>query len=89
MINLSWDKNFGRSLKRHIKKHPESEDKIKEKLRMFTEEPYAPALRNHKLSGKLKDLRAIVVEYDCRIVFKFIDDDTALLIGIGSHEEVY
>jgi addiction module RelE/StbE family toxin len=89
MIKLAWNKNFERSLNRYIKKNPEKESRIKEKLKLFTEEPFSPELRNHKLSGKLKDLRAIVVEYDCRIVFKFVDEDTALLINIGSHEEVY
>ena len=89
MIKLAWNKNFENSLKRYLKKHPEKESKIKERLKLFTQEPFSPELRNHKLSGKLKDLRAIVVEYDCRIVFKFIEKDTALIIDIGSHEEVY
>lgn len=89
MIKLTWNKNFERALKRYVKKHPDKEPRIKEKLKLFTEEPYAAELRNHKLSGRLKDLRAIVVEYDCRIVFQFIDEQTALLINIGSHEEVY
>lgn len=52
-------------------------------------DPHAPELKNHKLSGKLKDLRAISVEYDCRIVFTFVDENTALLVSIGTHNEVY
>lgn len=89
MIKLTWNTNFERALKRYIKKHPDSEEKIREKLRLFTEEPFTPALRNHKLRGRLKDLRAIVVEYDCRIVFKLIDENTAMLVGIGSPDDVY
>lgn len=89
MMKLAWNKNFEKSLKKYIKKHPEKETKIKEKLELFTQEPFSLELRNHKLSGKLKDLRAIMVEYDCRIIFKFVDEDTALLISIGTHEEVY
>ncbi len=89
MIKLSWNRNFEKSLEKYIKKYPEKETKIREKLKRFTEDPFSPELRNHKLSGKLRNLRAIVVEYDCRIVFKFVDKDTALLINIGPHEEVY
>lgn len=89
MIKLVWNKNFERNLKKYIKKHPDKEKKIIEKLKLFTENPYESELRNHKLSGKLSELRAVVIEYDCRIVFKFIDDSTALLINIGSHDEVY
>jgi len=56
----------------------------------FVKNPFSVELKNHKLSGKLKDFRAIVIEYDCRIIFKMIDKDTAaLLISIGSHDEVY
>jgi mRNA-degrading endonuclease YafQ of YafQ-DinJ toxin-antitoxin module len=46
-------------------------------------------LKNHKLSGQLKGLRAISVAYDCRIVFSMVEDDTALLVSIGTHNEVY
>jgi len=89
MIKLTWNNSFEKSLKKYIKKHPEKETTIKEKLVRFTQEPYAPELRNHKLSGQLKDLRAIVVEFDCRIIFCMVDNETALLVDIGSHEEVY
>ena len=63
--------------------------KVRDKLHMFEADPFVPELRNHKLSGKLKGLRAIVVDYDCRIIFKFVEKDKALLIGIGTHNEVY
>jgi len=42
MIKLTWNKNFENSLKRYLKKHPEKELKIKEKLKLFTGEPFAP-----------------------------------------------
>jgi len=89
MISLVWDNRFKRELKKFISKHPEMESKIRDELEVFVENPFAPELINHKLSGKLRDLRAIVVDYDCRIVFKFVEKDCALLIGIGSHDEVY
>lgn len=89
MISLTWDNRFKRDLKKYVSQHPEMESKIRDKLDVFVENPFAPELRNHKLTGRLKDLRAIVIDYDCRIVFKFVEKDSALLIGIGSHDEVY
>jgi mRNA-degrading endonuclease YafQ of YafQ-DinJ toxin-antitoxin module len=53
MINLTWNKNLEKSLNKYI-------TKIKKKLKKCTKELLSPELRNHKLSGKLKDLRAIV-----------------------------
>lgn len=64
-------------------------EKIKYKLELFTHIPYHPELKNHKLSGNLKELNAISIEYDCRILFKFISENEVLLVDIGSHNEVY
>jgi len=89
MISLVWDNRFKRELKKFISKHPEMESKIRDELEVFVENPFAPELRNLKLSGRLRDLRAIVIDYDCRIVFNFVEKDGALLIGTGSHDEVY
>jgi len=46
-------------------------------------------LGTHKLSGKLKGHHAFMLEYDCRVVVKFIDKEKVALISIGKHEEVY
>lgn len=89
MIRLEWSSRFEKSLKKWISKHPESHEIIKQKLEQFTNNPYDPELKNHKLSGQLKDLRAISVAYDCRIVFSMVEECTALLVAIGTHDEVY
>lgn len=66
MIRLEWSSRFEKSLKKWISKHPESREVIKQKLELFSADPYAPELKNHKLSGKLKGLRAISAGYDGR-----------------------
>jgi len=81
MIKLIWDRGFERKLKKYIQKHPDKLEKIKNKLMVFEKDPFVPELKNHKLSGKLKDMRAIVIEYDCRIIFKFVKRNEALLIS--------
>ncbi len=53
-----------------------------------------PALKTHKLHGKLIGLWACQVEYDCRIVFAFEKEpdnekDLIVLVDIGKHDEVY
>jgi len=89
MLKLEWSSRFERALKKWISKHPADRELIKEKLELFTTTPYDPELKNHKLSGQLKGLRAISVAYDCRIVFAMVDESTALLVSIGTHDEVY
>jgi len=45
--------------------------------------------KTHKLGGKLKGYLAFSVDYNIRVLFKFIDNSTFLLIDIGSHDVIY
>ncbi len=58
-------------------------------MEIFTSDPYDPRLKTHKLSGKLKDLWSFTVDYDERVLFYFTEDDRAVFVDIGSHDEVY
>jgi mRNA-degrading endonuclease YafQ of YafQ-DinJ toxin-antitoxin module len=89
MIRLEWSSRFEKSLKKWIEKHPESREVIRQRLEQFSVNPFDPELKNHKLSCQLKGLRAISVAYDCRIVFAMVEESTALLVVIGTHDEVY
>ena len=89
MINLFWGSSFKRAYRKTVKAHPHLKGKIAERLEAFANDPFHPSLRTHKLGGKLKGLWAFIVEYDCRIVFQFLEDGDALLIDIGEHDEVY
>lgn len=89
MLKLQWSSRFEHTLKKWLGKHPADKELIKYKLETFTVDPFNPELKNHKLSGQLKGLRAISVAYDCRIVFTMVEEDIALLVSIGTHDEVY
>ena len=55
---------------------------------------FAPQLETHKLKGKFSGLWACSVGYNLRIVFDFVkskelEEDDILLLGMGTHDEVY
>ncbi|MGR3317980.1 MAG: type II toxin-antitoxin system RelE/ParE family toxin [Candidatus Anammoxibacter sp.] len=89
MIEIVWDAPFLRILKKWKRKHPELISNFQDKLSQFTENPFQPSLRTHSLSGKLKGYWAFSIIYEYRLVFKFIPENKALLIDIGTHDEVY
>ncbi|CCQ53181.1 type II toxin-antitoxin system RelE/ParE family toxin [Crocosphaera watsonii WH 8501] len=94
MTKLIISPSFKRAFKNIIKKKPELKYKIESKLRLLSDNPYNPILRTHKLKGKLSGAWACTVEYDCRIVFCFEQNQETLeeeinLIDIGTHDEVY
>ncbi len=89
MIEFVWDTNFKRDYKKRISSNKKLQDKFKEAIITFSNNPFDTKLKTHKLSGILKGNWAFSVEYDCRVVFKFLTENKVLLIDIGSHEEVY
>jgi mRNA-degrading endonuclease YafQ of YafQ-DinJ toxin-antitoxin module len=58
---------------------------------LFITDPFNLKLKTHKLSGKLKDLWSFSLDYDLRVVFYFTKDKPkkAVLVDIGTHDEVY
>lgn len=60
-----------------------------QKVDMFTQEPFDPQLRTHKLSGRLDGLWSFSIQYDVRVVFYFVDSARVLFVDVGTHDEVY
>jgi mRNA-degrading endonuclease YafQ of YafQ-DinJ toxin-antitoxin module len=60
-----------------------------QKLDVFRQNPFDASLKTHRLAGKLERYWAFSVAYDCRVIFRFLSEERALLVDIGSHEEVY
>ncbi len=90
MTKLVWDASFKRSYKKRVGNNTQLKKKFWNALELFSDNPFDSRLKTHKLTGKLDGLWALSVDYDCRIVFKFLKTpDEVLLIDIGSHDEVY
>ncbi|MEK7369027.1 MAG: type II toxin-antitoxin system mRNA interferase toxin, RelE/StbE family [Planctomycetota bacterium] len=94
MIKLVWGSSFKRAYKKSVKGRSDLKGRVIESLRVFQNDPFDPVLKTHKLSGRLSGLWTFVAAYDCRVIFKFVENpDTnekeALLVDIGKHEEVY
>ncbi|MEH2116436.1 type II toxin-antitoxin system RelE/ParE family toxin [Nostoc sp.] len=86
--------SFKRAFKRLIGRQPQLQERIEERLGLLTADPLDPLLQTHKLKGKLSGAWACSVDYDCRIVFNFVQniesgEEEILLIDIGTHDEVY
>ncbi|HEY9823034.1 MAG TPA: type II toxin-antitoxin system YafQ family toxin [Candidatus Sericytochromatia bacterium] len=94
MKTLVLSSSFKRAFKSVVRKRPELQQQIEERLRLLAAEPFDPLLRTHKLKGQLSGAWSFSVEYDCRIVFNFVQnpesgEEEILLIDIGTHDEVY
>jgi mRNA interferase YafQ len=91
---LATESGFRKSFRKLIKKNPQLQQKILAVIALLGDDPFAPSLKSHKLTGQLDGLWSCTVNYDCRLIFAFrkdeeTDDDLLVLIDIGSHDEVY
>lgn len=89
MIKITWDQGFKRIYKKKVKNNDELKKKFWDAMDLFSKNLFNPRLRTHKLTGKLEGLWALSIDYDCRVIFQFIDKNEVLLIDIGGHDEVY
>jgi len=84
-MNVFTSKKF----EKMFKKCPqEIKDKFLERLKIFKENKHSPALNNHSLSGKLKELRSINISGDHRAIFEEKSKDI-IFIAIGTHGQLY
>ncbi|PSB62392.1 type II toxin-antitoxin system mRNA interferase toxin, RelE/StbE family [Chroococcidiopsis cubana CCALA 043] len=88
-MEVSFSSPFKRAFKKRIQGNVELEARFWQKLEQFTIDPFAPSLKTHKLSGKLKEFWSFSVDYNERVLFYFVEEGKAMFVDIGSHDEVY
>ncbi len=84
--------SFIKKAKKLIKRNPKITQDLQATLKTLSEDPFHPSLKTHKLKGELFEFWACSINYDLRIIFKFIqheDMQSVLLSSIGTHDEVY
>jgi len=82
---------FKRDLKREAKgkHHATLEDSLMPVLAaLAADDPLPPRHSDHPLTGDLKDFRDCHVKPDLVLIYQKPDDDTLLLVRLGSHAEL-
>lgn len=64
-------------------------NRIEKQIMLFEENPKHPSLRVHKLSGNHVNMWSISITMSVRMVYLLIEDDLAIFIKIGTHDQVY
>lgn len=58
----------------------------KQKDELFYKGPFDSRLRTHKLSGELSGAWAYSVNYNYRVIFRFLKGDEVIYYDIGTHD---
>lgn len=81
---------FTERFKKRFQKLPlKIQRQFEKRLAIFIQNPSHPSVKNHPLKGYLVGFRAFSVTGDYRVVFKFLNHETAKLVDIGTHTQVY
>jgi len=57
---------------------------------LLQKNPYHPSLKLHKLQDDLSEYHSIFINMEYRIIIDLIIiNDEIILLGIGSHDEIY
>jgi addiction module RelE/StbE family toxin len=81
--------NYLKAHKKIVKKNPQLNKTIKNKLQVFLKNPNHPSLKLHKLKGKKIDLWSLTIKPDLKIIFIYYKNSEIILTDIGSHNQVY
>ncbi len=90
MFTIVTTEYFLRRSRKFLKKHPDLRRRYAEIIDDLKEDPFAPHLAYHLLSGKLKGSQAVRITESYRITLTvIIAEQQIILLDIGSHDEVY
>lgn len=90
MFTLVTTEYFLRRARKFLNKHPDLRGRFAQVLDDLQQDPFAPHLGYHHLGGKLKDVQAVSITNNYRIILMIvITDKEIILLDIGSHDEVY
>jgi addiction module RelE/StbE family toxin len=89
-MKLLKNDDYKRKERKFFKKCPQLIDKYGEVLEKLKNDPFDSSLKTHKLKGELNEFHSCSLTYEYRIICVFlIQNETIVLVDIGSHDEVY
>lgn len=87
-MEIRYTRQFIKLFNKRIGNKTSLIQKFHNRIKLFRTNPKDPLLRDHRLQGKKRSLRAFWVTGDIRVVY-FIKGGSAYFIDIGTHNQVY
>lgn len=85
-MQIRFHRNFD---KQYQKLKKSEQEKARQRLVLFLENPFNPVLNNHPLKGKYLDYRSINITGDLRAIYKMVSDNEAIFVSIDTHPHLY
>ena len=85
-MHVDYHKRFQKQYKKLL---PKIRDKVKERLHIFNDNPFAQELNNHPLHGEYDGYRSINVTGDLRAVYDVQEDQIIKFLFLDTHSTLY
>ncbi len=89
VIRFSYSRNFQKQLEKAPLKIKEA---FRQRRKLFNRDQFAPQLKNHRLTGKLKNYRSINITGDWRALYsanKINKENVIIFEALGTHNQLY
>ncbi len=88
-MKIQYSRRFVKNFKARIKPYPKIHDRFDQRIKLFIKNPSSPALKDHRLIGRLKGFRAFSITGDIRIVYSRETKERVIFVDIGTHNQIY
>lgn len=80
---------FLRRLRKFLRRHPDLRSRYAQVIDDLRDNPFAPHLGYHHLSGQFDGIQAVSLTYDYRITLTvLVKEKEIILLDVGTHDEV-
>lgn len=87
-MQINYTKKFRKNFNKRISRNKKLNQQFLERLQLFLRNPQEPFLKDHKLTGAKKHLRAFSITGDIRVLY-YQEGEKIYLVDIGTHNQVY
>lgn len=87
-MQINYTKKFRKNFNKRISRNKKLNQQFLERLQLFLRNPQEPFLKDHKLTGAKKHLRAFSITGDIRVLY-YQEGGKIYLVDIGTHNQVY
>lgn len=88
-MTIELHPSFRKAYRKKVANNKNLVKRAEERLLLFQKDSTTPILRDHQLKGAKKRFRSFSITGDIRIVYLPISENHAILIDIGTHNQVY
>ena len=88
-MKITLHRSYTKTFVKRVSSSPKLTQKVTSKIQLFQSNPHDSILKDHALSGAKSGLRSFWITGDYRIVYKLLSKNEAILIDIGTHNQVY